>query len=150
MKWIASMLSWAAPGVGGAVNPMVLLAIAAVAAVVFGAGVTAGAVVNGWRLGVVVAEGEKALSIAQTEVRICGGRLATQNTAIDAVADLGAGIRKDIDVALSSIEKGATGQRQQLEELRGLIARSPPVRPDGKPAGCGDAWREIEARRVKS
>lgn len=149
MKMIASVLGWMAPGVGGAINPMVLLVLAAVLAATFGAGMTAGWTINGWRLGVDLAKQETVTVVAQTEAKACGQQMTAQNTAVAAVEALGLRIQGDTKATLQAIESGAVSQRQQLGGLRGLLAKPPPTNPDGSPAGCGAAWRDIEAKRVQ-
>lgn len=149
MKFIASMLSWVAPGVGGVINPWVLLAIAAAAAVVFGAGVTAGWTANGWKLGRELADQKVELVTITAQAQICADKMTTQNAAVGAVGDLGLQLRKGTKDLLDAIGKGSAGQKAQIASLEAVLAKPPPQRPDGKPADCGDAWREIEKGRPK-
>lgn len=136
-------------GLGTGFNP---LTIAITAAAIFAAGSLTGFAtgwqVNGWRLGKEIATLEGKIIGLRAQVAVCGESLQRQNEAVGALGALGEQIRKGNSHLLAAIEKGSAGQRAQIGALQGLLDKPTPNNPDGSKAGCAEAWREIEARRV--
>lgn len=120
------------------------VAAAVAAAAAFGAGWQ----VNGWRMGVEIAELQGQITGLRAQVAVCGESLQRQNEAVGALGELGEQIRKGNSHLLGAIEKDSARQRAQIGALQGLLDKPTPTRPDGSQAGCAEAWREIEARRV--
>lgn len=149
MKLIARILMWAAPGVGGVINPWVLIAAGIAAAVIFGAGSAAGWTANGWRLGTQLEKVKGDLAIMTTQAQVCATALQTQNESADALGKLGELIQGGTRATLDAIELGAAGQRAELGRLRVVLGKPTPTRPDGSKFDCNDAWREIEQRRAQ-
>lgn len=83
------------------------------------------------------------------QVAVLADKLNTQNTAVDALGSLGNQIRGDVKTGLAKIGAAEAARAAKFAELADLIKKPPPVRADGKPADCADAWREIERRSAQ-
>lgn len=88
------------------------------------------------------ARGERDLAIAQSKVLAQGiaacsaGVAAAHEAAGRAVSQ-----SRQLLAEAQRLHAGGVAQAKRIEEL---LKQKPPARPDGKPAGCDEAWDRIE------
>jgi hypothetical protein len=88
------------------------------------------------------AERDAAVYKAQSGVLV--DKLATCSGSVDTLASLGKAIRGDLHAALEDFGKANAPLKKELASIGEAVKKPPPVRPDGKPTDCSDAWRRIE------
>lgn len=115
-----------------------------VALVVGGIAGATGWIVNGWRLGIELEGRQSALNAVRAQAEIAADALGRCNTGVEAVNTAGRAMR----AATAELVRAARAKGDQyageLAAVRQLLAKQTPTRPDGQPANCSDAWREIE------
>lgn len=90
---------------------------------------------------------ERDVTFYRAQAAVLGDKLDACNRSVETVARLGETIRSDVRNTLADVRKAGQPLRNEVAAIAEMLRRPPPVRPDGQPADCNDAWREIEARR---
>lgn len=80
------------------------------------------------------------------QVTVLADKLKTQNDAVDAFGKAGDRIVGDVKKQLASLAKNDGRRSQQIASIEALLRQPRPTGADGRPAGCSDAWRRIEAQ----
>lgn len=89
------------------------------------------------------------LVTANAQIAVLSESLTRQNDGIDATRKAGEAAQKGVRELLAVARQlSAAGSRlgATIKHARGVIAKPPGKRPDGKDVDCNDAWREIEGR----
>lgn len=81
-----------------------------------------------------------------SQVEILNASIERQNKGIDATVKAGEEARAATRKLIAQANRIAAGNQALIDETRGILSRPPPLRPDGKPSDCNDAWAEIEKR----
>lgn len=102
--------------------------------------VAGGWMLNGWRLGKELQRLEDQGRVLVVAVNACAASVENGKRAGDAAIATGQQL-------LDEARRQAIGGRQAVQRIEALIAKKPPARADGKPAGCDEAWDKLEMDR---
>lgn len=96
-----------------------------------------------WRL-------QDAVELAQLrdQKQILADSLGRCNAGVEAAAKAGHAAQADVKRLLGMAETAMLKTAAFREEARAIVSKPTPVRADGKPKDCGDAWQEI-AKKAK-
>jgi hypothetical protein len=115
---------------------LIRLGIAAIALVAAAAG---GWTVNGWRLGEKIQRLEDQSEVLVVAVNAC-------SASVEAGEKAGAAAIAQGEQLLAEARRLHAGGTQAVRRIEDLIKKKPPAGPDGKPAGCDEAWAAIESK----
>jgi hypothetical protein len=85
----------------------------------------------------------------EIQVQVLGVAIERQNAGVDAVNKAGVAVQAGVKQLLAAADRANAGRASLLGDIREVLNRPTPTRADGKPAGCEDAWLEIEKRVQK-
>jgi hypothetical protein len=83
------------------------------------------------------------------QVEVLSASIGRQNEGIDDVRQATQDARAATAAMLAAAGKLAAARQSVIDEMHGVLAKPTPLRSDGKPAGCDDAWDSIEKRGAR-
>lgn len=82
----------------------------------------------------------------QAQTDVLADSLGRCNVGVANAAKAGQGAIAETKRLLGMAERALERNAAVRDEIRGIVAKPAPVRPDGKPKDCGDALAELKAR----
>lgn len=77
---------------------------------------------------------------------VLSGAISRQNEGVDRTAKAGEAAIAETRRLLGMAERALERNQAVREEIRSIVSKPTPTRPDGKPKDCGDALTEIRAK----
>lgn len=83
------------------------------------------------------------------QVQVLSAAIERQNAGVEALQKAGAAAQAGVKALLAVADKLGKDKASLLIDVREVLNRPTPARADGTPAGCTEAWAEIERRAGK-